>query len=213
MKVGVRRAGEAEHERGGFLPHLPEEPSRQPQGPSSPLPIALREYQLPKLAQPQGGPSSSLIHLEHTLPTCKSHRQQDALLSAGPGANPTPATTVGASQGSAQAMPTQPPSAYRHKAAIIVNRLSQILCVPPAAQHGPLGPQPCLGFWAPQATTHSATALGCAWSDRALGAQSPPKWVGAVGSLKPGKEADLSAQTGSLIALLFPHLSTQLLGY
>lgn len=192
-----------------------EGPSRQPRGPSSAPPTALPPIpNCSSSAQPGG--RSLLVVVSYTwkhLALLQAHHKQDTHLGPGPRANPTPATTVGTSQGSAQAVPTQPPSTDRHKAAIIVNRLSQILCVPPAAQHRPLGPQPCLGFWAPRATTHSATPLGCAWSEPELRAHSPRNLVRAVSSLKPRKEADLSAQAGSLIPLLFPHLSSQLFGH
>ena len=69
-----------------------------------------------------------------------------------------------------------------------------------------LGPQPCLGFWAPKATTQSAMSEGV------IKAHSPQNLVSAVGSLKPRKDVALSAQTGSLIPLLPPHLYTPLFG-
>lgn len=171
----------SQHAGGDFLPHL----AGGLQGCPSAPPHILTS---PALHSRREVPLSSLIHLAHILPTCKSHHKQDAFLSPGPKANPTPETIVGALQGRAQAMPTQPPNADRHKAAIIANRLSQILCVPPAAQHGPLGPQPRLGFWVPQATTHSVPTRGCAWSGPALGAQPRRNLVSAVDSLKPRKE-------------------------
>ena len=140
----------------GFFQHLASGALRAALGPQlhpTPPSSMAFESQLLQFCAAWRSPLNCLIHLEPTCPSASQSRHtQDAYLSPRPRANPTLATTVGALPGSAQAVPRHSPQAQirPHKAAIIVNRLSQILCVPRGTVRGMLGPQPCMGFWAPE---------------------------------------------------------------
>lgn len=102
-------------------------------------------------------------------PASHSHHKQNARV-LGPRQTPHLPPQWGRHKAVLRPCPHSPQGEIRpHKAAIIVNRLSQILCVPPRHSTGPLGPQSGTGFWARAGHPYSAP---CTRAERALRARS-----------------------------------------